>query len=270
MATLPDVAVTGTVIEAAWGNDVRAAVTENPAYLAAAQGDLFRATGAGAIERFASSGPGVLAAASAGALPAWATGSALQLPRVNSGGNGIEFADPSDVLSAWAHLGSGQISGSDADAITIQNFGNYRNLRLYFNIDFALGGNTLRVHFNNATANNPYEYSWLRNAAGTLTDGGTGGAARIVVTDGWGSTGGQFFGWLDIAGSTPFTSNNLRNAYFSGKIVSGSGYQDIGGFASDWGNSVYFDRITRIDITCSNTGGGMRVGSWWTLFGSDS
>lgn len=53
MATVPDAVITGTVIESSWGNDVRAGFAENPAYLAEAAGDLFVASGAGAIERLA-------------------------------------------------------------------------------------------------------------------------------------------------------------------------------------------------------------------------
>lgn len=53
MATLPIVAVTGAVIAASWGNDARTGLTENPANLATAKGDVFAATAAGAIARVA-------------------------------------------------------------------------------------------------------------------------------------------------------------------------------------------------------------------------
>lgn len=64
--------VTGTAIASAWGNQVRANQALTPAALATASGQLFRATGAGAIEAFdiGSSGQSLIVS---GGLPVWGT-----------------------------------------------------------------------------------------------------------------------------------------------------------------------------------------------------
>lgn len=51
--SLPDIAITGAVIEAAWGNAARSSLAETAPGLAAAKGDLWTATGANAGEMLA-------------------------------------------------------------------------------------------------------------------------------------------------------------------------------------------------------------------------
>lgn len=74
MSTLPDVAITGAVIESQWGNDVRTAIMENPAYLAQAAGDLF-----------VGNGPGVLRRLAVG------DGAPYQVPMINADGDDLEW-----------------------------------------------------------------------------------------------------------------------------------------------------------------------------------
>lgn len=76
---LPDLAVTGEIIPAAWGNKTRSTLQETAAAKVTTAGDLVYATGANALARRAIGSTGQVLRVSGG-LPTWSTLGATDLP----------------------------------------------------------------------------------------------------------------------------------------------------------------------------------------------
>lgn len=103
--SLPDAAVTGEIITAAWGNDVRNSIAETAAAKAATSGRIFKATGSNALAEVQDQATGWLDASSA-ILPTGAADDPAERVLVDSAAVGrfwyeLRFDAGADEYAIW-------------------------------------------------------------------------------------------------------------------------------------------------------------------------
>lgn len=261
--TLPDLPVTGTTIDTSWGVAVRNALNESAAAKAAANGDLFRATGASEIERFPSLGPGLLRADADAGDPAWLVGGALQIPRVNAAGNGMEMVTSP---TGWDLIAAAGWTGTSLTISSLSGFKRYHAIIVHYHVGAGGGSQSLvpTLGINGLTANYSYAYEDKQYGASATTDGNATAAASIPLRSGT---------FVDATFTSVIEAMIYRPSV-SGPVVIDASYivgggtapqvRKVSGYNADSIAAINSIEIAGFSSLAANTG------SHYAVFGSDS